>query len=106
MREAENLVQGNGFQYDGIAGYRSWFANWPILYPVMIAGIMLITETLYLASKIVAMVTVFLLLVVLRLCFKKGGMAVWLCLTNTGFLTLCYYTWSEIPLFYSCSALA
>lgn len=60
MREAENLVQGNGFQYDGIAGYRSWFANWPILYPVMIAGVMLITgANAYLASKIVAMVTVF-----------------------------------------------
>ena len=98
MREAENLVQGNGFQYDGIAGYRSWFANWPILYPVMIAGIMLITgANAYLASKIVAMVTVFLLLVVLRLCFKREAWLYALCLTNTGFLTLCYYTWSEIP---------
>ena len=98
MREAENLVHGNGFKYDGIAGYRSWFANWPILYPVMIAGIMMVTGVnAYLASKIVAMVIVFLLLVVLRLCFKKDAWLYALCLTDTGFLTLCYYTWSEIP---------
>ena len=64
----------------------------------MIAGIMLITgANAYLASKIVAMVTVFLLLVVLRLCFKREAWLYALCLTNTGFLTLCYYTWSEIP---------
>lgn len=98
MREAINLVNGNGFQYDGLAGYRSWFANWPILYPVMIAFVMLVTKAnAYLASKLVAMLIVGSMLIILRICFKKDAWVYALCLTNIGFLNLCYYTWSEIP---------
>lgn len=97
MREAINLVNGNGFQYDGLAGYRSWFANWPILYPAMIALVMLVTNTnAYLASKIVSMVIVAVILIIFRICFKKDAWIYALCLTNIGFLNLCYYTWSEI----------
>lgn len=98
MREAINMVNGNGFQYDGLAGYRSWFANWPILYPMMIACVMWITNTnAYLASKLVSMVIVAAILVVFRIYYKKDAWIYALCLTNIGFLNLCYYTWSEIP---------
>lgn len=98
MREAINLVNGNGFQYDGMAGYQSWFANWPILYPMIIAFVMMITGTnAYLASKLVSMLTVAVILIVFRICFKKDAWIYALCLTNIGFLNLCYYTWSEIP---------
>ena len=98
MREAINLVNGNGFQYDGMAGYQSWFANWPILYPVMIALVMGITNTnAYLASKIVAMLVVACMLVIFGMVYKKDAWIYALCLTNIGFLNLCYYTWSEIP---------
>lgn len=98
MREAINLVNGNGFRYDGLAGYRSWFANWPIIYPAMIALVMLVTKVnAYLASKLVAMLIVGIMLLILRICFKKDAWVYALCLTNIGFLNLCYYTWSEIP---------
>lgn len=98
LEEAISLVNGNGFQYDGIAGYRSWFANWPILYPAMIAIVMLLTGTnAYLASRLVAMLVVGVLLLVFRCCFKKDAWIYGLCLTNIGFLNLCYYAWSEIP---------
>lgn len=98
MREAVNLVQGNGFSYDGLAGYRSWFANWPVLYPVMIAFVMVVTKVnAYLASKLLTMVLVGLILIVLRVVFRKEAWIYALCLTNIGFLNLCYYTWSEIP---------
>lgn len=98
LREAVNLVNGNGFSYDGLAGYDTWFANWPILYPALIAAVMLITGTgAYLASKIVAMVTAGLILLVLRRCFGKDAWLYGLCLTNIGYLHLSYYTWSEIP---------
>lgn len=98
MREAINLVNGNGFQYDGLAGYRSWFANWPILYPMMIALVMMVTKTnAYLASKLVAMLVVGVILILFRICFKKDAWIYGLCVTNIGFLNLCYYTWSEIP---------
>lgn len=98
LEEAENLVQGNGFQYDGLAGYRSWFANWPVLYPACIAAVMLVTKVnAYLASKILAMLIVGLLLILMRVCFRKDAWIYALCLTNIGFLDLCYYTWSEVP---------
>lgn len=98
LREAVNLAAGNGFSYDGLAGYDTWFANWPILYPALIAGVMLLTGAeAYLASKIVAMVTAALILLLLRKCFGKDAWLYGLCLTNIGYLNLCYYTWSEIP---------
>lgn len=98
LREAVNLVAGNGFSYDGLAGYDTWFANWPILYPVLIAGVMLVTGAeAYLASKIVAMAIAGLILLLLRKCFEKDAWVYGLCLTNIGYLNLSYYTWSEIP---------
>lgn len=98
LREAVNLVSGNGFSYDGLAGYDSWFANWPILYPAMIAAVMFVTQTnAYLASKILSMILVGIILVLLRLRFGKEAWVYSLCLTNIGFLNLTYYTWSELP---------
>ncbi|MBO5209013.1 MAG: glycosyltransferase family 39 protein [Lachnospiraceae bacterium] len=98
LREAVNLVHGNGFAYDGLAGYDSWFANWPILYPAMIAAVMFVTQTnAYLASKILSMLLVGIILVILRCRFGKEAWVYSLCLTNIGFLNLTYYTWSEIP---------
>ncbi|MDD6811495.1 MAG: hypothetical protein PUD93_06505 [Lachnospiraceae bacterium] len=98
LREAVNLVNGNGFSYDGMAGYDSWFANWPILYPAMIAGIMLLNHTnAYLASKILSMLLVAFIMLVLRWRFGKDAWVYSLCLTNIGFLSLTYYTWSELP---------
>lgn len=109
LREAVNLKAGNGFSYDGLAGYDTWFANWPILYPALIAAVMLLTGAkAYLASKIVAMITAGLVLLLLRKCFGKDAWVYGLCLTNIGYVNLSCYTWSEIPfiLFLFCFALA
>ena len=98
LREAVNLANGYGFNYDGMAGMDSWFANWPILYPAMIALVILVTGTnAYLASKILSMIIVGFILLVLYIFFRKDAWVYSLCLTNIGFLTLTYYTWSEIP---------
>lgn len=98
LREAVNLAKGYGFNYDGLAGYNAWFANWPIVYPAMIASVTLFTGVdVYLASKILIMLLVGVLLVIIRLCFKKDAWFYGLCVTNIGFLNLAYYTWSEIP---------
>lgn len=108
LREAVNLVNGNGFRYDGLAGYDSWFANWPILYPAMIALVMLVTNTnAYLASKLLSMLIVGVILLLLRRYYGKDAWVYSLCLTNIGFLSLTYYTWSELPfmLFLLCFAL-
>ena len=65
LREAVALSKGQGFSYDGLSGYESWFANWPIVYPALIAGMMLLTgANAYLASKLLTMALVGLLLLV------------------------------------------
>jgi len=98
LREAVNIVNGNGFHYDGLAGYTNWFANWPIIYPLMIAGVMLVSGTnAYLASKIVSMLMVAVILIIIRLFYKKEAWIYALCVLNLGFVSLTHYTWSEIP---------
>lgn len=98
LREAVNLVNGNGFYYDGLAGYTNWFANWPIIYPLLIAGVMMVTGTnAYLASKLVTMLMVALILVIIRVFYKKEAWIYALCVLNLGFVSLTHYTWSEIP---------
>ena len=98
LREAVNLVAGNGFAYDGLAGYRSWFANWPIVYPAMIAAVMACTGfNAYLASKVVAIIILALIILVLRAFFGKSAWIYSLALFNTGIVMIFYHTWSEIP---------
>lgn len=98
LREAVNLYAGNGYSYDGLAGYDSWFANWPIAYPVMIFLGMLVTRTdAYIASKIISAVLVLLILVALRRRYREDAWIYSLVLLNLGFISLTYYTWSEMP---------
>lgn len=98
LREAVNMKAGNGFSYDGLAGYTSWFASWPILYPFMIFITMVITgQDSYIASKILTCILLFFILLVLRLRFKNKAYIYSIALLNLGFVTLSFYTWSEIP---------
>lgn len=98
LREAVNLIAGNGFSYEGLAGYKSHFANWPIIYPAMIAGVMLVTgANAYLASKYVTFVLLAIILIVLYLVFKDRAWIYSLAFLNLGFLGITYHTWSELP---------
>ncbi len=98
LRETVNLVAGNGFSYEGLAGYKSHFANWPIVYPAMIAGMMLITgANAYLASKYIAFIILALILLILYIAFKDRAWIYSLALLNLGFISIAYHTWSELP---------
>ncbi len=99
LREAVNMAAGNGFRYDGIAGYNNtWFANWPILYPLMIAIVMKLTGAeVYLASKILSMILVGILLIILRCVYKKDAWFYALFMSNLGLMYLYWYSWSELP---------
>lgn len=98
LREAVNLVAGNGFSYEGLAGYKSHFANWPIIYPAMIAELMIITgANAYLASKYVTFILLALILLVLYIAFKDKAWIYSLALLNLGFAGIAYHTWSELP---------
>ena len=99
LREAVNMAAGNGFHYDGIAGYgNTWFANWPILYPAMIALVMKITGLeVYVASKVLSMILVGALIIILRVTYKKDAWFYALFMTNLGLMYLYWYSWSELP---------
>ncbi len=99
LREAVNMAAGNGFHYDGLAGYsNTWFANWPILYPAMIALVMKLTGLeVYAASKVLSMILVGVLLLIIRLTFKKDAWFYGLFATNLGLMYLYWYSWSELP---------
>ena len=98
LREAKALASGYGFSYDGIAGYNTWFAMWPIVYPALIAGVMLLTGMeAYAASKLLSVILVMAILIVLYLFAKKDAWIYALALLNTGFVSLTWYTWSELP---------
>ena len=99
LREAVNLASGNGFHYDALAGYNdSWFANWPILYPALIALVMKLTGLeVYVASKVLSMILVGILLAVLRAEYGRKAWIYALCATNLGLMYLYWYSWSELP---------
>ena len=99
LREAVNMAAGNGFRYDGLAGYNNtWFANWPILYPLMIAIVMKATGLeVYLSSKILSMILVGILLIILRCVYKKDAWFYALFMSNLGLMYLYWYSWSELP---------
>ncbi|WP_026496129.1 ArnT family glycosyltransferase [Butyrivibrio sp. WCD3002] len=99
LREAANMAAGYGFNYDGLAGYKgAWFANWPILYPAMIAAVMKITGLeVYAASKILSMIFVGILILILRIAYNKEAWFYALFMTNLGLMYLYWYSWSELP---------
>ena len=90
LREAVNMAAGNGFHYDALAGYPdTWFANWPILYPMLIALTMKVTGyEVYLASKVLSMILVGILILILRISFKKEAWFYALCMTDLGLMYL------------------
>lgn len=99
LREAVNMAAGRGFHFDSLAGYdNSWFANWPILYPLMIAAVMKVTGfEVYAASKVLSMILVGILILVLRFTYKKDAWFYGLLMTNLGLMYLYWYSWSELP---------
>lgn len=98
MREASAILEGNGFYVDKLAGYDTWFANWPIGYPVLIAFFTFISgKSVYFASKLLSIALVGFGLLVLYLRFKKDAWIFSLIYLNVGFLKIYGYTWSENP---------
>lgn len=98
IREASNLLEGNGFYSNRLAGYDSWFASWPIGYPVLIALFTFISgHSVYFSSKLLSIALVGVGLFVLRLRFKQDAWIFSLIYLNIGFLNIYKFTWSENP---------
>lgn len=99
LRAAENILAGNGFFYNKLAGdSQSWFATWPIGYPALIAFVSFVTGLkVYLASKMISIAIIFLLLLTFRIRFKGNAWVYAVSLATKGFAGIFYYTWSEQP---------
>lgn len=98
LKEATAILSGYGFNDAGLSGYDSWFASWPIGYPLLIAAVAFVTgRNVYLSSKILSVILVGIFLLLLHIRFKKDAWIYSLCLLNLGFLQIYCYTWSENP---------
>lgn len=98
LRESLGLLAGNGFYVDKLAGYTTWFATFPIGYPVLIALSTFISgHSVYFGSKLLSIALVGIGLFVLRLRFKKDAWIFSLIYLNIGFLEIYKCTWSENP---------
>jgi hypothetical protein len=98
LRAAQSIVNGYGFNVYAEAGWKDfYFAHWPIGYPLLIAYVSLITGTdVYLASKILTILTLAGIFVLLYLKFKKEAWIYALIMScYQSFLTVFYFTWSE-----------
>ena len=101
MREALNLLSGNGMNSDGLAGGYHWFATWPVGYPAVLAAVaaLLHTENIYFCSRIVSCLSMGLILVMFILRYGRRSWMYAFALLNIGFLWCMGYAWSE-TLFY------
>lgn len=96
LREAQAILDGNGFFFDRLAGYDSWFSSWPIGYPFLIAMTAFLTgRNVYLSSKLVSIICVGVGLCILHKRFKQDAWIYSLIYINAGFLTIYLFTWSE-----------
>lgn len=95
---AQSLLDGNGFWYLRNAGFDdAYFAVWPIGYPFMIFFISFLTGLeVYLASKILTIITILLLIITIRFLLEEISLFLALILLNPGFLLIILFTWTEL----------
>ncbi len=99
LQMAENLLAGDGMETASyVPDISTYFATWPIGYPVLIAGVSLVTfSDVFWASKILNIILLALSLLLIRLLFKDKAPFVALIFFVSTFTTLFSYTWSEVP---------
>ncbi|MBR3517401.1 MAG: hypothetical protein IKO10_13935 [Lachnospiraceae bacterium] len=97
LREAANLLAGNGFNVDGLAGGQKHFAAWPVGYPALIALTSFIfrISDLYLASKVLTILSVALVMAVIAKRWGNRVVVASLFFFNPGVFEIFLYTWSE-----------
>ncbi len=99
LKAAQAVRHGFGFNAEGLSGGTSWFASWPMGYPVLIAVFMFLLpgHSSYLASKALAVCLAGLMLCVFGKRYKKDSWIFALLLLNPGLMIDYNYTWSEVP---------
>jgi hypothetical protein len=100
LRLSKNLMTGEGFR---IADYnspdgKSFFAIWPVGYPVMIYFISKLTGLgIFWASKVLNLLIIGIILVLFRYIFKENVHWAGLIFFVDSFILVFSFTWSEVP---------
>ncbi len=109
LRLSENLMTGEGFKIDDYQSPdgKSFFAIWPVGYPVLIFVISKLTGLgVVLASKVLNLVIISVILVLFRYLFRGNAHWAGLILFINGIIVIFLFTWSEVPfiLFLLCTS--
>lgn len=99
LQLAQNILNGEGLSTENyVAEMSTYFATWPIGYPLLIASISFVTGIgVVWASKIVNMICLLFCLILLERLFGRRSVTVALVFFISTFTALFVYTWSEVP---------
>jgi len=99
LQLAQNILNGDGLSTANyVEGMSTYFATWPIGYPVLIAIISFLTGlSVVWASKLVNIICVGLCFVLLKRLFADRTLPVVFVFFISTFTALFAYTWSEVP---------
>ncbi len=104
LEVAQNILLGKGFYFSGVnaapesSGKQTYFAIWPLGYPVLIAGVAFITALpVFWASKVVNLISLGLCFYLFRIMNKERAYLLALPLTSFTFFEVFSFTWSEAP---------
>ncbi|SFD86349.1 hypothetical protein SAMN05216238_10513 [Lentibacillus persicus] len=99
MQLAQNLLNGDGLSTANyVEGMSTYFATWPVGYPVLIAIVSFVTGLgVFWAAKVVNIIFLALCFVVLQRLFKERSAIVALLFSISTVSYLFVHTWSEVP---------
>ncbi|GAA0486983.1 hypothetical protein GCM10008986_10520 [Salinibacillus aidingensis] len=102
LQMALNLLHGNGMTTPSyVPDISTYFATWPVGYPVLIAGISFLTGiSVFWASKLVNLIMLGLSFVLIKRLFKARAPVVVMIFFISTFTVDFSYTWSEVPFFF------
>lgn len=102
LQMAENLMMGKGMETTSLVnGISTYFAVWPAGYPLLIAGVSILTGlSVFWASKLVNIIMLALSLWLIKRLFKRDAFLFAMIFFVSTFTEVMVYTWSEVPFFF------
>ncbi|GGK04743.1 hypothetical protein GCM10007063_28870 [Lentibacillus kapialis] len=99
LQLAQNLLNGDGLStVNYVDGMSTYFATWPIGYPVLITIVSFVTGFgVFWAAKVVNIICLALCFVLLQRLFKERSAIVALMFSISTISFLFVHTWSEVP---------
>lgn len=99
LQLAQNILNGDGLSTANyVEGMSTYFATWPVGYPVLIAVVSFITGlSVVWAAKVVNILCLGFCLFILKQLFNERSVHIALIFFISTFTAMFTYTWSEVP---------